>query len=196
MAKIKYDEDFPARAEDWARQGLRDEDIAKKLGISRETFYQYKKTYSDFSDALKKGKAPIDFEVENSLLKRARGFEYEEVHIEYKPGKKGKDEKEELIPISIKKIKKIVIPDTTACIFWSKNRRPRRWRDKHDIDLGGGVLMKIITAVPRSTKPKGKDEQKKPKQKKEIHKKGTKTQAPGGQKKGKKKSKGKDKRRK
>ena len=69
MAKLKYDEDFPARAEDWARQGLRDEDIAKKLGISKDTFYEYKKMFPDFSDAIKRGKAPIDFEVENKLLK-------------------------------------------------------------------------------------------------------------------------------
>ena len=148
MAKIKYDEDFPARAEDWARQGFRDEDIAKKLGISRETFYQYQKTYPDFLDAIKRGKAPVDFEVENKLLQRARGFEYEEVHIEYKPG-----EGDKLIPISIRKIKKFVVPDSTAIIFWLKNRR-KQWRDRFNLDVEGNVLMKIITAVPRSTKPK------------------------------------------
>ena len=149
MAKLKYDEDFPKRAEDFARQGLRDEDIAKKLGISKQTFYDYQKMYPDFLDAIKKGKAPIDFEVENALLKRARGFEYEEVQIEYKPG-----EGEKLIPVHIKKTKKIVIPDTTACIFHLKNRRPGRWRDRHDFAIDGNVLLKVITAVPRSTDKK------------------------------------------
>lgn len=160
MAKLKYDEDFPARAEDWARQGLRDEDIAKKLGIHKSTFYEYLKTYPDFADALKKGKAPIDFEVENALLKRARGFEYEEVHIEYKPGK-GEDDK--LIPVHIKKVKKFVAPDTAAIAFWLKNRRSRKWRDRHDFAIDGNVLLKVITAVPRSTdkKPGKKKEKKK-----------------------------------
>ncbi|GAH71512.1 unnamed protein product, partial [marine sediment metagenome] len=170
MAKLKYDEDFPARAEDFARQGFRDVDIAKKLGISRAVFYEYKKTYPDFLDAIKKGKGPIDFEVENALLKRARGFEYEEIHIEYKPGKG-----DNLIPISIRKIKKFVVPDSTAIIFWLKNRR-KQWRDRFNLDVEGNVLMKIITAIPRSTKPRPKNEQKKPKQKKEIHKLAAETQ--------------------
>ena len=149
MAKLKYDEDFPARAEDWARQGLKDDDIAKNLGISRAVFYEYQKTYPDFLDAIKRGKAPIDFEVENALLKRARGFEYEETHIEFKPG-----EGEKLIPIHIKKIKKFVPPDTGAIAFWLKNRRKRKWRDRHDFAIDGNVLLKVITAVPRSTDKK------------------------------------------
>ena len=150
MAKLKYDEDFPKRAEDWARQGLRDEDIAKNLGISKQTFYDYQKMYPDFLDAIKRGKAPIDFEVENALLKRARGFEYEETHIEFKPG-----EGEKLIPIHIKKVKKFVAPDTAAIAFWLKNRRSRKWRDRHDFAIDGNVLLKVITAVPRSTDKKG-----------------------------------------
>ena len=176
MAKLKYDEDFPARAEDWARQGLRDEDIAKKLGISRETFYQYIKTYPDFSDALKKGKAPIDFEVENALLKRARGFEYEEVHIEYKPGETD-DGSEKLIPVHITKVKKFVAPDTAACAFWLKNRRKRKWRDRHDFAIDGNVLLKVITAIPRSTdkKPKKKPSSKKSPRVKKKEKKHGKT---------------------
>lgn len=149
MAKLKYTEDFPKRAEDYARQGLRDVDIAKKLGISKDTFYEYQKMYPDFSDSIKKGKAPIDFEVENALLKRAKGFEYEEVHVEYKPGK---DPEAELIPTVIRKIKKIIVPDTTACIIWLKNRRPKLWRDKHDLDVSGNVNIKVVTAVPRSKK--------------------------------------------
>ena len=154
MAKLKYDEDFPARAEDFARQGLKDNDIAKKLGISRTVFYEYQNTYSDFKDAIKKGKAPVDFEVENKLLKRARGFEYEETHIEYKPG-----EGEKLIPVTINKVKKVVVPETKACILLLKNRRPKTWRDRHDFAIDGNVLLKVITAVPRSTdkKPGKKD---------------------------------------
>ena len=29
--------------------------------------------------------------------------------------------------------------DTTACIFWLKNRRTKTWRDKHDIEQSGSV---------------------------------------------------------
>lgn len=65
--------------EAWARDGLIDEEIAKRLGISRDTFYKYKKEYAVFSEALKKGKEVVDYAVESALLKRALGYEYVEV---------------------------------------------------------------------------------------------------------------------
>lgn len=151
MAKPKYDDTFPLLAQDYARQGMIDTQIAKKLGIHVATLYEYQKLYPEFSEAIKKGKMPVDIEVENALLKRAKGFEYEEVHVEYKPGK---DEKAKLIPTVIRKIKKIIVPDTTACIIWLKNRRPKLWKDKHDLDISGNVNIKVVSAVPRSKKGK------------------------------------------
>lgn len=67
------------KIEGWARDGLTDEQIAKNIGISRETIYAWKKQYPDFSNALKKGKEVVDREVENALLKKALGYEYDEV---------------------------------------------------------------------------------------------------------------------
>jgi len=122
MAKCKYTEDFPLLAEGWAREGLTDVLIAKKLGIGKNTFYVYIDKFKDFSDALKRGKAPVDTEVENLLLKRARGYSYEEV-------------KEEISDLGGKKTTrtiKHVIPDTTAQIFWLKNRKREQWGDQQE----------------------------------------------------------------
>ena len=105
--------------EGWARDGLTDEQIAKNIGISRASLYEWKKKEVDIFDALKKGKEVIDFEVENALLKRALGYEYEEET--YENG------------ILTKKVKKHVAPDTTAQIFWLKNRQVKKWRDKVEI---------------------------------------------------------------
>ena len=105
--------------EGWARSGLTDEQIAKNIGIATSTFYEWKKKELEFSEALKKGKEVIDFEVENALLKRALGYEYEEET--YENG------------ILTKKVKKQVPPDTTAQIFWLKNRQVKKWRDKVEI---------------------------------------------------------------
>lgn len=107
--------------EGWARQGLTDEQISKNMSISYSTFREWKKKYSALSAALKKGKTPVDFEVENALLKRAMGFEYEETEtiIEEVDGKQRK---------RIKKIKKVALPETSAIIFWLKNRMPEQWR--------------------------------------------------------------------
>lgn len=110
--------------QDWARQGLDDKQIAKNIGISTTTFYDWKNKHPSFAEAIKSGKRPVDVEVENMLLKRAMGYEYEEVTtelIELADGTKREH---------IKKTLKQVLPDTTAQIFWLKNRRPDLWRDK------------------------------------------------------------------
>ena len=78
----------------WARDGLTDEQLAHNIGISVSTLDAWKNRFPEISAALKKGKAVVDFAVENALLKRAMSG------------------------------------DTTAQIFWLKNRRPDQWRDK------------------------------------------------------------------
>ena len=122
MAKINewLDKDKLILLEGWARDGLTDEQIAKNIGINRTTLYDWKKKETNIADALKKGKEIIDFEVENALLKRALGYEYEEET--YENG------------ILTKKVKKQVAPDTTAQIFWLKNRKPNTWKDKVETD--------------------------------------------------------------
>ncbi len=119
------------KIEGWARDGLTDEQIADNIGIRRPTLYDWKKKYSDFSDALKKGKEVIDRQVENALLKRALGYEYVETT-------------KELTDLGLtvtKQVTKQVSPDTTAQIFWLKNRKPKEWRDKKETELTGNVKM-------------------------------------------------------
>ena len=141
MAKLKYNDDFPLLAEGMAREGMIDVEIAAALGISKDTFYQYQKKYPDFYDSIKRGKAPVDVRAENSLLKRVEGYEFEETHIEYEAVKKG----EKASAKKVKKITKQMAPDVTACIFWLKNRKPKEWRDRHNVELSGedGEPVKI-----------------------------------------------------
>ena len=98
MAKGKYqlwlEPDGLTLLEGWARDGLTDEQIAKNCGCNAGTLYEWKKKYPEISEALKKGKEVVDYEVENALLQSARDG------------------------------------NTTAQIFWLKNRRPDKWRDK------------------------------------------------------------------
>jgi len=58
MAKLKYQDDFPKIAEDYARKGATDKDIARRLGISQDRFYNYLKRFPEFYEALKRGKIP------------------------------------------------------------------------------------------------------------------------------------------
>lgn len=131
MAKSKYFTHVEPKltlVEGWARDGLTDEQIAKNLGISIKTFYEYKKKYLQFLQALKKGKEIIDYEVENALLKRALGYEYDEVTYEH-----GEE---------TKRVTKQVAPDTTAQIFWLKNRKPDKWRDKQVVESNNTIEVK------------------------------------------------------
>ena len=109
--------------EGWARDGLTDEQIAKNIGINRTTLYDWKKKETNISNALKKGKEVIDFEVENALLKRALGYT---ITIEEEKLDKYGD---------VHTLKKDVhIPgDTTAQIFWLKNRKKEQWREKVEV---------------------------------------------------------------
>ena len=126
MAKINewLEKDKLILLEGWARDGLTDEQIAKNIGIATSTFYEWKKKELEFSEALKKGKEVIDFEVENALLKKALGY---------------------TITLNKQKVTKVgdvvnfteevhIPPDTTAQIFWLKNRKPNNWKDRVETD--------------------------------------------------------------
>ena len=113
--------------EAWARNGLTEEQIAKNLGVAYSTFRKYKDEYPAFSSALKKGKEVVDIEVENALLKRALGYEYEEVKtlIEEVDGKRKK---------KIEKTTKHVPADVSAAIFWLRNRKGFVWSNRDAIE--------------------------------------------------------------
>jgi transcriptional regulator with XRE-family HTH domain len=134
MAKSKYEthvKDKLILIEAWARNGLTDEQIAKNLGIAYSTFREYKKRYSALSAALKRGKEVVDTEVENALLKRALGYKYDEVT---------KELNEDTGELEVTKVvTKEVQPDTTAQIFWLKNRKPEDWRDRKEVEHSGNI---------------------------------------------------------
>lgn len=134
MAKGKFQEwltpEGLLKIEGWARDGLIDEQIAKNMGISRSTLNVWKTKYPDISDALKKGKEVVDREVENALLKRALGYRYTETTKEAV-----KDPETGEVKMTVtKEVTKQVSPDTTAQIFWLKNRKPDKWRDKQEYE--------------------------------------------------------------
>lgn len=119
------------RVEAWARDGLTHEQIADNIGIHISTLCDWKNRFTEFSEALKKGREVADIMVENALFKRALGYTYEETITEItetpyrkKDGTEGVRQQKH-----IKKITKTVLPDTTAQIFWLKKRKPDIWGD-------------------------------------------------------------------
>lgn len=128
MAKGKYEywltPEGLLKIEGWARDGLTEEQIAKNIGISVSTLNNWKNKYVEILESLKRGKEVVDRQVENALLRRALGYEYQEVKEKFEGG----------ILTERTVMKKEVVPDVTAQIFWLKNRKPDKWRDKPDYE--------------------------------------------------------------
>lgn len=105
--------------EGWARDGLIDEQIAKNMNVAYSTFREWKKKFPTLSAALKQGKEVSDRQVENALFKTATGYYYQEETVTNAG--------------EIVTIKKYSKPNTTAQIFWLKNRKTE-WTDRVDIN--------------------------------------------------------------
>ncbi|WP_346877537.1 transposase [Clostridium sp. UBA5712] len=133
MAKSKW-EDVSKRlreVEMWASMGLSESQIAFNLGISRATLENYKRDHLDILESLKRGKNQADFKVENSLYKKATGYETKEtvaakVKDIYYDDKGNKCQKERLDTVEV--VKEIP-PDVTAIKFWLINRNKGRWKE-------------------------------------------------------------------
>lgn len=117
----KYRPEFVEQAKKLCKIGATDLEIADFFGITVRTLFRWKNDYDDFCHALNESKVIPDERVERSLFHRAIGYEHDEVDIR-------------VIDHQIVKtqIRKYYPPDTTACIFWLKNRRPDLWRDKRE----------------------------------------------------------------
>lgn len=144
MAKGKYQEWLTPEKltilQGWAADGYQDKQIAEGIGISRETYYQWLKKYTDFSDAIKKGRDVCDYQVQNELFRRATGYWTEEIKEEEILTELGV-----MVVAKRTKVKKFVPGDTTAQIFWLKNRKPEEWKDKREekIDMDNQITVQF-----------------------------------------------------
>lgn len=119
--------------------GATDAEISSGIGISREALSQWREKHPEFADALKNAKEVADNEVEKSLFQRAKGYSHPDTHFATVDGK-----------VVATPTVKHYPPDTTACIFWLKNRRADRWRDvwkhEHSGPNGGPIQVEQMSA--------------------------------------------------
>lgn len=120
--------------------GATDQEIADFFEVDVRTIYRWKADFADFCQSIKAGKESADERVERSLYQKAIGYEQDEVKI-FMPA--NRDE-----PVYAPYRAKIA-PDTTAAIFWLKNRRPEEWRDKSQTEHSGRVIQSIERVIVR-----------------------------------------------
>lgn len=124
----KYQDAFPEQARKLCLLGATDPELADFFEVNVDTIHEWKKVHPEFSDAIKSGKVQADANVADRLYQRAMGFEHPEVHISNYQGQ-----------ITQTPITKIYAPDTTAGIFWLKNRQRIYWPDRQLVDVDVGL---------------------------------------------------------
>jgi len=129
-----YKPEYAAQAEKLSLLGATDIQIADFFGVSERTLNTWKLKHPKFLQSLKSGKDEADVMVERSLYRRAIGFEYDAVKIFCS--------KEGLV--TEVPFREVVPPDTTACIFWLKNRKRDDWRDKQEHEHTGKVTLESL----------------------------------------------------
>jgi hypothetical protein len=116
--------------------GGTDEQLAEALGISRRALAYRKTKDSELFHTLKEAKDEADGRVQKALFQRAIGYTCNIHHISQHKG-----------TVTVTPVKKHYPPDTTACIFWLKNRKPREWRDRTGLGTDqelAGVPNKVL----------------------------------------------------
>lgn len=125
----KYREEFVEQVYKLALLGAKDREIASFFEVCEATINIWKIEYPEFLESLKKGKIKADAEIASSMYDKAKGFFYKEEHA-FKL-KAGKDEEK----VEVVQVERFSPPDTTAAIFWLKNRQSREWRDRQEIKI-------------------------------------------------------------
>ncbi len=133
----KFNPTFPDQARKLCKLGATDLEIADFFAVNVATLYRWKNDYPEFCEALKEAKIEADNRVEESLFHRATGYSHDAVKIF-----NDKDNGVTTVPY-----REHYPPDTTAAIFWLKNRQPERWRDKTEQAVTGKFDVTQIERV-------------------------------------------------
>lgn len=120
----KYKEEYNELAFKYCLLGATDKQLAQFFEVNEDSIHEWKKRHPKFSESLKRGKEEADSKVAQSLYRRALGYEHKEDQIFQYQGK----------PVVVPTIKHYP-PDTTAAIFWLKNRQKEHWRDKTESEV-------------------------------------------------------------
>jgi hypothetical protein len=135
----KFKDEFVVQAEKLCKLGATDMEVADFFEVDVRTLYRWKGENEAFCQALKAGKDVADERVERSLYARANGYEHDEVDIRVVD--------KEIVQTPIRKY---YPPDTTACIFWLKNRKPGEWRDKVEQEHSGTLQIgRVVREIVR-----------------------------------------------
>lgn len=142
----KYEARFASQAKKLCLLGATNDDLAEFFEVSPATIDNWIREHPRFLGAIKRSRAAADARVARRLYERAMGYSHPAVKIMQHEG----------VPIEVPYTERYP-PDTVACIFWLKNRQPKKWRDKQEVEHSGTVNLaeRLTKAVERARKAKG-----------------------------------------
>lgn len=152
----KFKVEYIEQARKLCLLGHTDEEMAKFFEVHISTIYQWKLDFPDFSDAIKQGKDIADIDVAEKLHTKAMGaITIKQTAIKMKDtiynseGRKvSEEERIEVVDLMTQEA-----PDTTALIFWLKNRKSSAWRDRQEpiaVDTNDGEITINVRRVGKS----------------------------------------------
>ena len=136
----KYSANYvPKLAVLMAGKSMIDKDMAEYLGIAESTFHKWKTDHPEFAEALRKGKEDPDDAMEAALYKSGIGYTFDEVTQDRKNVQDPKfpDDPTKTVEVVVRThLVRRHYPGAVAAQFiWLKNRRPNKWRDRHEIEI-------------------------------------------------------------
>jgi len=135
----KYIEAYNQQVYKLCLLGATDADIANFFDVTETTVNNWKISYPEFFESIKKGKQQADIDIADALYNKAKGFTtttQKAFKLKKSENGIGSDERIEIVHVE-----ETFPPDTTAIIFWLKNRQPQKWRDKQEVnhDINGSI---------------------------------------------------------
>lgn len=129
--------------EEYAEQGYKlcllgstDVEMADFFSVSEQTLNAWKKAHPSFLESITRGKAAADGNVAEKLYQRALGYSHAAVKIFMPAGAEG--------PVYADYTEHYP-PDTQAASLWLRNRQPKKWRDKQEVEHSGELTVNRVT---------------------------------------------------
>jgi len=129
----RYKAEYAELAYKFCLLGADDNRLAEMFEVDVSTVNRWKLAHASFCESIKRGKEIADANVAQQLYHRATGYSHPEVITASYQGQ---------ITDKVEVVKHYA-PDPTAAIFWLKNRQPKQWRDKQDIEHSGEVKQTV-----------------------------------------------------
>lgn len=138
-ARGKYNKKMLSIVEKMRRDGATDKEIYEALNINHTTFYEWlipdtKRFKKEFKESYARGREIMVQDIENAMLKKAKGFEYEEMQTTFIPNKDGKPTQKES-----KRIRKYFPPDPSAAQLLLQAEQPDKYSTRQKTEHSGVI---------------------------------------------------------